>query len=285
MRTRLTGRPIALAASLLGASVAPALVGAQGPPPLPRAWAFTWGGHQVRLGVLVNTETDAATDTLGARVEAVTPGGPAGNAGLKAGDVLTRFNGVPLGRIEGTGDAHPGQRLIDLVRALEPGDSVQLEYRRGDEMHKATLVAEATALGGPVPTDGQGMARVELPGGPMGLPFFGPGANLSFCFGDAWCDMELVNLNPDLGEYFGTKEGILVIKAPRGLESALEERRRPSDHRRPATHVVRPRDADPRVLRAWGDRRDRNHAEATPHHDQLARAAVERPYAPVHALP
>jgi S1-C subfamily serine protease len=189
-------------------------VGAQGPPPLPRAWAFTWGGHQVRLGVLVNTETDAATDTLGARVEAVTPGGPAGNAGLKAGDVLTRFNGVPLGRIEGTGDAHPGQRLIDLVRALEPGDSVQLEYRRGDEMHKATLVAEATALGGPVPTDGQGMARVELPGGPMGLPFFGPGANLSFCFGDAWCDMELVNLNPDLGEYFGTKEGILVIKAP-----------------------------------------------------------------------
>ena len=26
--------------------------------------------------------------------------------------------------------------------------------------------------------------------------------------------MELVNLNPDLGEYFGIKEGILVVKAP-----------------------------------------------------------------------
>jgi len=208
------GRVIALAASVLAASAAPALVGAQeAPPPLPHAWAFTWGGHQARLGVLVNSETDAATDTLGARLEAVTPGGPAGNAGLKAGDVITRVNNVPLGRTPGTGDASPGQRLMDLVRALEPGDSVQVEYRRGGDVRKATLVAEATAMGGPVPRDGQGMARVELPG-PMGLPFFGPGANLSFCFGDAWCDMELVNLNPDLGEYFGTKEGILVIKAP-----------------------------------------------------------------------
>jgi predicted metalloprotease with PDZ domain len=214
MRMPLRGRPIALAATLLVARAA--LVGAQ-EPPLPRAWAFTWGGHQVRLGVLVNTETDAATDTLGARLEAVTPGGPAGNAGLKAGDVITRFNGVPLARVGGAGDGNPGQRLIDLVRALEPGDSVQVEYRRGGEVRKASLVAEATALGGPVPTDGQGMARVDLPGGFPGfpgLPFLGPGANLSFCFGDAWCDMELVNLNPDLGEYFGTKEGILVIKAP-----------------------------------------------------------------------
>jgi S1-C subfamily serine protease len=26
--------------------------------------------------------------------------------------------------------------------------------------------------------------------------------------------MELVNLNPELGEYFGTREGILVVKSP-----------------------------------------------------------------------
>src|SRR3989441_9677563 len=34
-----------------------------------------------------------------------------------------------------------------------------------------------------------------------------------FCFGDSWCELDLVTLNGDLGEYFGTKEGILV-KAP-----------------------------------------------------------------------
>jgi len=33
-------------------------------------------------------------------------------------------------------------------------------------------------------------------------------------FGTPWGDLELVNLNPDLGEYFGTKEGVLVVKAP-----------------------------------------------------------------------
>src|SRR3989442_13787005 len=35
-----------------------------------------------------------------------------------------------------------------------------------------------------------------------------------FCFGDSWCELDLVPLNGDLGEYFGTKEGILVVKAP-----------------------------------------------------------------------
>jgi len=33
-------------------------------------------------------------------------------------------------------------------------------------------------------------------------------------FGSPWGDLDLVSLNPDLGEYFGTKEGILVVRAP-----------------------------------------------------------------------
>src|SRR5207244_7715981 len=34
-----------------------------------------------------------------------------------------------------------------------------------------------------------------------------------------WGDLKLVSLNSDLGEYFGTKEGILVVKAP--VDSSL----------------------------------------------------------------
>jgi len=196
----------------------PTRLPAQGEP-LPRAWSFTFGEQKARVGVLVNTQSDPATDSLGARLEAVTPGGPASDAGLKAGDVITRFNGVSLGGAGVAGGASPGQRLVDLARALDPGDSVPVEYWRGTELRKTTLVTQPPAWGGAPPTDGgQGMARADAPapGGmpvPGGLPFFGPG-NISFCFGDAWCDMELVNLNPDLGEYFGTKDGILVIKAP-----------------------------------------------------------------------
>src|SRR5256884_8997891 len=40
-----------------------------------------------------------------------------------------------------------------------------------------------------------------------------PGMALEW-FGEPWGDLELVSLNPDLGDYFGTKEGILVVKAP-----------------------------------------------------------------------
>jgi len=38
--------------------------------------------------------------------------------------------------------------------------------------------------------------------------------HFEFSFGMPWGDLELVSLNPDLGEYFGTKEGVLVVKAP-----------------------------------------------------------------------
>src|SRR2546425_7956477 len=38
--------------------------------------------------------------------------------------------------------------------------------------------------------------------------------HFEFSFGMPWGDLELVGLNPDLGEYFGTKEGLLVVKAP-----------------------------------------------------------------------
>jgi len=38
--------------------------------------------------------------------------------------------------------------------------------------------------------------------------------DMGFCMGEAWCDLDLVTLNPDLGDYFGTKDGVLVIKAP-----------------------------------------------------------------------
>jgi len=40
-----------------------------------------------------------------------------------------------------------------------------------------------------------------------------PDMNFEF-FGSPWGDLEVVSLNPDLGEYFGTKEGVLVVKAP-----------------------------------------------------------------------
>ena len=177
---------------------------------------YSFSGSRGRIGVVVDTKADAAGDKVGARIEGVTPGGPAEKAGLKAGDVITRFNTTSLGgaTAEEGEDSGPGLRLIELAHRLEPGDTVQVEYRRGSETHKAAIVAEDLPMTG----------RLEMPGMPgMGameemLPRLrmqaGPGNEFEFAFGSPWGGIELVELNPELGEYFGTREGVLVVRVP-----------------------------------------------------------------------
>ena len=43
----------------------------------------------------------------------------------------------------------------------------------------------------------------------------GPGDRFEFLVGGPLGDLELAPLNPDLGQYFGTTEGVLVIQAPK----------------------------------------------------------------------
>src|SRR5712691_6368063 len=78
---------------------------------------YTFGDKRGRIGVVVDTKADAAGDKIGARIEGVTPGGPADKAGIKQGDVITRFNTTSLGGAaaeEGEGSG-PGLKLIELA--------------------------------------------------------------------------------------------------------------------------------------------------------------------------
>jgi hypothetical protein len=180
---------------------------------------FVFAGSRGRIGVVVKTDADATNDKVGARIEAVTPGSPADKAGLKAGDIITRFDGTALGGVaaESDEDSGPGMKLIDLARALDPGDTVQVEYRRGTTNNKVSIVAEELGLSGNM--------RIEMPDMPdmgemheltvpkmWGGPGTGPGA-FAWTIGDAWGGIELVSLNADLGEYFGAREGVLVVRA------------------------------------------------------------------------
>jgi hypothetical protein len=175
--------------------------------------AFSFSSNRGRIGVVVKTVPDAANDKIGARVEAVSPDGPAAKAGLKAGDILTRFNGTALGGVaaDNGDESGPGMKLIELARALDPGDTVQVEYRRGSETRKATLVAEEV---GPMAWTG----ITEGPDFPFKTPMpnmeFGPGNHFEWMMGAPWGGIELVSLNPDLGEYFGAREGVLVVRTP-----------------------------------------------------------------------
>ncbi len=188
-----------------------------------RAFSFTFADNRGRIGVVVNTTKNTETDRYGAKIDGVTPGGPAEKAGMKAGDIITKFNGTSLAGVsaEDGDDSGPGMRLIELAHQLEPGDTVRVEYRRGSDTKSATLVAadlSNRAWTGVMPRMAIPSPRIEA--GEFGpLALLGEGNSFAFCFGDSWCDLDLVTLNADLGEYFGTREGLLVVKAP--ADSAL----------------------------------------------------------------
>ncbi len=202
---------LALAAPLAGLAgqETPAPAPAPSPRPRParpaRAFAYAFGDHRGRLGVIVRTDASAETDKIGAKIEGVTPGGPADKVGIKVGDIITVFSGKSLAGVKAEDDEEsgPGTRLVELARKLEPGDTVQVEFRRGSETKKATLVTE----------DLGASFRMEMPEPRAMIMPRMPEMNFEF-FESPWGDLRFVSLNPDLGEYFGTKEGVLVVKAP-----------------------------------------------------------------------
>jgi putative serine protease PepD len=70
----------------------------------------------------------------GVRLAKVEASGPAAAAGLRAGDVVTRLQGHPLGE--------PAD-LIALVRKYAPGSVVTVEFRRGSERQVASVTLAA----------------------------------------------------------------------------------------------------------------------------------------------
>jgi len=74
------------------------------------------------LGALVTDASSVASATVtGAYIDSVTPGGAAARAGIRAGDVVTRFNGLPVtNRID----------LTAQVRVLPGGSEATVTYVR-----------------------------------------------------------------------------------------------------------------------------------------------------------
>ncbi|HTO74275.1 MAG TPA: PDZ domain-containing protein [Gemmatimonadales bacterium] len=182
---------------------------------------FAYG--RPRLGVVVDVNADSARDKVGARIKEVTPGGPADKAGLKSGDIVTRFNGKSLAGVKSDDDgmSGPGQRLIELAHDLDSGDTVKVEYRRGSETKTVTLVASDVGRGDMARTyrfDNPGMNgfayRMPAMGEMPRIMLDRPGGPDFFRMRMRGAGLNLIDLNPDLGEYFGTKEGVLVVSTP-----------------------------------------------------------------------
>jgi len=92
--------------------------------------------HGKARRTVIGAEVSTGNSTTGARLRSVEPSGPAGTAGLKAGDVVTKLDNHVL---------EDGTDLIALVRKYAPGTVVPVEYRRGSKTASTsvTLVADS----------------------------------------------------------------------------------------------------------------------------------------------
>lgn len=157
--------------------------------------AFQYAFSRARIGVSVAVDGE---DRNGARIESVVDGGPAQKAGIRAGDIITRFDDT---RLDGE---NAGQRLVELARALEPGDTVRVEYTRDGRRSNATIVAEEV----------EGSFAMTLPSMERLAPMVHDLRDRVMLLGSGIGGLHLKELTPELGEYFGTSEGVLVLEAP-----------------------------------------------------------------------
>lgn len=113
--------------------------------------------RRARLGVELDREQGEQVDRQGVRIEDVTGGSPAEEAGLRAGDVLVSVAGRHLlnplpdeGREAALDRDHslPVQRLLIVAGELEPGEPVEVRYLRDGRERTTTVVPEESAFGG-----------------------------------------------------------------------------------------------------------------------------------------
>ncbi|HET7603359.1 MAG TPA: PDZ domain-containing protein [Gemmatimonadales bacterium] len=163
------------------------------------------------VGIVVNTAMPS-NDETGYPITLITPGSPADRAGLRTGDYVTRVNGQPL--------TSAAVQLWLLQSRLTPDDTVAIEYRRGNlrrTVHLVPMVVNEPPLNGALGS----LHRAEA----VTVPDEWEGSVFAYRLANprsALMNIELAPLNPDLGRYFGSDDGVLVISIPR--ESSLNLR-------------------------------------------------------------
>ena len=136
--------------------------------------------NRARLGVTVQTQADPESDRYGAKIVSVVEDGPADEAGIREGDIITRFGDTNLGGLkpEGNDDdddnevSGPGLKLVELAQELDEGDTVRVQYRRDGSSHSATIVADEMENQFAFRQFSPSMPKFEAPGE---FRFFGEG--------------------------------------------------------------------------------------------------------------
>jgi type II secretory pathway component PulC len=175
------------------------------------------GGHGPVLGISIGADDDDGP-VEGVTILGVSPGGAAAESGFRAGDIITAINGESLTAGD---DREANERLLDFMQGVEEGDELSIEYLRNGKS-QVTEVSPRSMHGG--------VFAFEFDGNDFTVPGFPVPPNVRHFENFLWMsggsglgDMELVKLTERLGSYFGTDEGLLIVRAPKNEELKLQD--------------------------------------------------------------
>ena len=147
-------------------------------------------------------------EARGVEVTCVDDDSPASKAGLKPGDVVLEYNGE---RVQG------GEQFVRLVRETPPGHNIALlVVRNGANQTLTAAIAQRqpAALAFELDGDNLAMAMPPMPPMPSMQPLPGirmPDIPRAFMtWRSPTLGIESESLNPQLAEFFGVKDGVLV---------------------------------------------------------------------------
>jgi serine protease Do len=203
---------------VLAGTLAPVSVGrAQGRESVLRAFEV---GRGSRIGASVSVEdADNKDAKSGVSIDSVEPGGPADKAGMKAGDAVTEFDGERVRSV---------RQFLRLVQETTPGRSVPVVLSRAGQRVTVNVTPELGSFGDDFAMrylDGP-MARLAIPPAAPSPPtppaapraprppaIASPAVPFEFFTrtrNTGRLGVTIEDLDTQLAEYFGVKEGVLV---------------------------------------------------------------------------
>lgn len=159
---------------------------------------------QAFIGILLEHDDE---DAAGVNVIGITPDSPAQKAGIKAGDMVTSINGTSL-----VGDAQqsPGKKLLLKLQEMKAGEELELEMIRDGQQVSVSLIA--ANRGDHLQSGLKHLESLERDKHQPHISHLGIGLD----------GVELFPLDEELGKYFGTESGMLILRAPKDKNLPLK---------------------------------------------------------------
>lgn len=165
-------------------------------------------GSEIGVAIAELPEADVKAGRSGVKVQEVREGSPAASAGVKAGDIVTSFDGE---RVRGA------RQFARLVQETPAGQPVKVQVQRDGKATELTVTPEAPrSARGPMPSwpgeeGGDTRFRMERMPRVRELLPFGPGDfDFEVMAAPGRLGIGVQELTPELAEFFGVEDGVLV---------------------------------------------------------------------------